>query len=229
MKFSNLLVPLSLVSIIASQPVPGIETVFVTKIATIFVSELEKLGKHLHTAVHPVATSSFPVTETQPVSLPTEESSNSSATSVSFEETVGSSPITAFSGYSLETAKTTAPEASTSTSSSTSESTSGSFKGKGTFYSTGLGACGKVNKDTDHIVAVSQELYDKYTPNGNSNNNSLCGKKITAHYEGKSVDVTVVDSCVGCLYYDLDFSPSAFSELADQDLGRIDITWNWSD
>lgn len=52
-------------------------------------------------------------------------------------------------------------------------------------------------------------------------------QKIRAYYEGNSVDVTVVDRCEGCAYNDLDFSPSAFTQLADKSLGRIDITWEW--
>lgn len=121
-------------------------------------------------------------------------------------------------------------EISTSTTPATSSSAtaSGSFSGEGTFYDTGLGSCGVTNTDTDYIVAISHELYDKYTPNGNPNDNSLCGKKIKASYEGKSVEVTVVDRCEGCAYYDLDFSPSAFSDLVSQNLGRIDITWEWA-
>lgn len=45
--------------------------------------------------------------------------------------------------------------------------------------------------------------------------------------KGKFVDATVVDKCVGCDNYDIDLSPSAFSVLADQNLGRIPVTWNY--
>jgi expansin (peptidoglycan-binding protein) len=45
---------------------------------------------------------------------------------------------------------------------------------------------------------------------------------------GKSVTVAITDRCTGCQIGDLDFSPSAFSALADESLGRIDITWVWS-
>ena len=38
---------------------------------------------------------------------------------------------------------------------------------------------------------------------------------------GKSVTVTAVDRCVGCNTWDLDFSPSAFSKLASQSVGRL--------
>lgn len=109
----------------------------------------------------------------------------------------------------------------------TPEPTKGTYTGEGTFYSTGLGACGGRNKDSDYIVALSENFYKEYTPGNNPNKNTLCGKKLRAFYNGKSVDVTVVDCCVGCGYYNLDFSPAAFRQLADQKLGRIQVTWLW--
>ena len=39
-----------------------------------------------------------------------------------------------------------------------------------------------------------------------------------------SIDVVVVNRCVGCKAYDLDFSPWAFDKLADEVLGRVDVT-----
>lgn len=46
--------------------------------------------------------------------------------------------------------------------------------------------------------------------------------------QGASVDVTVVDACEACSITSLDFSPSAFSVLANQTVGRISIDWVWS-
>ncbi|OBA22132.1 barwin-like endoglucanase, partial [Metschnikowia bicuspidata var. bicuspidata NRRL YB-4993] len=101
------------------------------------------------------------------------------------------------------------------------------YSGDGTYYDTGLGACGETNTNDDYIVALSHVLFDQYTPGTNPNDNTLCGREIIASYEGKSVKVTAVDRCEGCLEYDLDFSPAAFKQLADPDLGRIKITWEW--
>lgn len=125
-------------------------------------------------------------------------------------------------------AQTSSAQTSSAPAQSSSQSQSGSFSGDGTYYDTGMGACGITSTDSDFIVAVSKDLFDQYTPNGNPNHNSLCGKKIEAFYEGKSVEVTVVDRCEGCAYGSLDFSPAAFRQLADQGLGRIKITWNWA-
>ncbi|KAL4266907.1 Plant Cell Wall Expansin [Pleurotus pulmonarius] len=105
----------------------------------------------------------------------------------------------------------------------------GQQTGEGTFYATGLTACGETNKDTDFICAVSMKLFDAVPgASGNPNNNPICGKKIKATYKGKSVTVRVTDRCVGCAPTDLDFSPSAFAQLASFDLGRLQgVTWTW--
>ncbi|KAH9959285.1 RlpA-like double-psi beta-barrel-protein domain-containing protein-containing protein [Lactifluus volemus] len=105
----------------------------------------------------------------------------------------------------------------------------GSQIGQGTWYQTGLGACGITNKDSDHIVAVSHSVFDVYPgyTGANPNDNPICGKQIQANYQGKSVIVTVTDRCVSCDMTDLDFSPSVFRELADPSVGRIGVTWSW--
>jgi len=106
----------------------------------------------------------------------------------------------------------------------------GTQTGQGTFYATGLGACGITNSDSDHIAAVSHLLFDAF-PNYNGvnpNSNPICGRKVTATYQGKSVTVSITDRCTGCALTDLDFSPSAFGELADFSLGRLSgVKWNW--
>ncbi|KLO07319.1 plant expansin, partial [Schizopora paradoxa] len=100
----------------------------------------------------------------------------------------------------------------------------------GTYYGTGLGACGITNKDTDFIAAAAESLFDSFPgATANPNNNPICGKKVLAQYEGKSVEVTITDRCGGCtLEGSLDFSPSAFSQLADMSVGRIHgMTWQF--
>jgi len=73
-------------------------------------------------------------------------------------------------------------------------------------------------------------MYDVYPgySGGNPNANPVCGRMITASYQGKSVTVEVTDRCVACEQTDLDFSPAAFQALASESLGRIDITWEWA-
>ncbi|KDQ63667.1 hypothetical protein JAAARDRAFT_29698 [Jaapia argillacea MUCL 33604] len=102
--------------------------------------------------------------------------------------------------------------------------------GQGTFYATGLGSCGITNTDSDHIAAVSHLLYDTFPgyDGANPNNNPVCGRQVTATYQGKSVTVTITDRCTGCALTDLDFSPSAFDILADPSVGRISgMAWTF--
>lgn len=105
------------------------------------------------------------------------------------------------------------------------------FIGEGTYYGTGLGACGITNNDDQLIAAVSHLMFDTFPDykGGNPNNNPICGKKVTATYQGRSVQVTITDRCVACGMFDLDFSPKAFSALAAQSVGRIvGMEWTWS-
>lgn len=128
---------------------------------------------------------------------------------------------------------TSAAAAATSATSGSSSYPSymvGTQSGQGTYYETGLGACGITNSDTDLIAAVSWELFDSYPgyDGVNPNTNPVCGKQVTASYQGKTTTVTITDRCTGCSLTDLDFSPSAFTDLANESLGRIGITWVWS-
>ncbi|CAK7219959.1 DPBB_1 domain-containing protein [Sporothrix eucalyptigena] len=111
----------------------------------------------------------------------------------------------------------------------------GPFAGDVTFYSPGLGACGRYNSATDYIAAVSESLYDSVgAAHGitNPNNNPLCGKRIRVTLSasvGATVDVTIVDRCTACAENDVDLSPSAFGQLAGASAGRIKGTWFFLD
>lgn len=52
--------------------------------------------------------------------------------------------------------------------------------GRFTHYTPGLGACGQTHSESELVVALSYADSDPYTPNGNPNNNSLCGKRLRA-------------------------------------------------
>lgn len=200
----------SLFTFIGAAPAPGVHTVFITAYTTVIVDQSG-------------------VTHT-PTLATTETADATAALSLTSNSEI-SQPTTLTSQY-VPLSSNTIPGSPSSTSSqsltaSSSESSGSIQSGEGTYYSTGMGACGKVSSDSDYIIAISHELYDENNIDNNPNHNPLCGKKIRAYYEGNSVDVTVVDRCEGCAYNDLDFSPSAFTQLADKSLGRIDITWEW--
>ncbi|RYP08741.1 hypothetical protein DL765_008698 [Monosporascus sp. GIB2] len=117
----------------------------------------------------------------------------------------------------------------------------GVFTGDLTYYDPGLGACGVVSGGGDAVCAVSHEVFDAAAKEegmaANPNANPLCGRRIrvTCGAAGagtggnRSVDVEVMDRCVGCAPTDLDLSPSAFEQLAPRDSGRVVGSWAWLD
>jgi Lytic transglycolase len=110
--------------------------------------------------------------------------------------------------------------------------TGGVFSGDLTFYNPALGACGWESTDNDPICAVSHLVWDQLQVGSNPNTNVLCGKKIRVqrNVEGvgsRTIDVTVVDRCVGCQATDIDLSPAMFNQLANPDQGRVVGKWAW--
>lgn len=51
--------------------------------------------------------------------------------------------------------------------------------------------------------------------------------KVRLRRNGKSVDMKVVDRCVGCKETDLDVTESVFEQVADLDQGRVLMEWAW--
>ncbi|KAG6848642.1 hypothetical protein H0H93_015296 [Arthromyces matolae] len=94
------------------------------------------------------------------------------------------------------------------------------YTGVATWFEAGLGTCGKVNADTDLIVAIPTALYAS---------GSHCGKKvqITDVASGVTVTATVEDSCPTCGAGDLDMTPSLFSRFESTDVGVFQIKWKF--
>ncbi|KAH8600944.1 RlpA-like double-psi beta-barrel-protein domain-containing protein-containing protein [Bisporella sp. PMI_857] len=114
-------------------------------------------------------------------------------------------------------------------------SNTATFTGDITYYSPGpgYGACGFENGDQDAICAVSHIVFDAAAIDSNPNHNPLCGKKIrltrfdSSRGGNSSIDVTVVDRCVGCKATDIDLSIKMFTTLADEAVGRTTASWAW--
>ncbi|KAN0127316.1 expansin family protein [Lactarius tabidus] len=90
--------------------------------------------------------------------------------------------------------------------------------GRGTWYYTGLGACGWTNTNSQLVVAMPQSLY-------NANGGSNCGQMVHISYGGNSIEAEMVDSCPGCGGNDLDMSEATFKSLASLSVGVIEIEW----
>ncbi|RAL68142.1 hypothetical protein DID88_008854 [Monilinia fructigena] len=112
-------------------------------------------------------------------------------------------------------------------------SNGGIFTGDLTYYAPALGACGITSSSTESICAVSHIIFDAASTGSNPNANPLCGKKIRITRQKESgsgnntVDVTVVDRCVGCKAEDLDLSLTVFKRLAQEAEGRVIGSWAW--
>ncbi|KAL1852274.1 hypothetical protein Plec18167_006090 [Paecilomyces lecythidis] len=103
----------------------------------------------------------------------------------------------------------------------------GPYTGDLTYYDPGLGSCGITSSGSDSICAVSHLVFDAASTGSDPNQNPLCGMKIRLRRDGKSVDVKVVDRCVGCKATDIDTTRSVFSKLANLDQGRVTTEWAW--
>ncbi|KAI0745528.1 RlpA-like double-psi beta-barrel-protein domain-containing protein-containing protein [Earliella scabrosa] len=83
-----------------------------------------------------------------------------------------------------------------------------------TYYlpSGAFGACGTQHQNFELVAALSPP---EYAAGAN------CGRRIRVSYQGRSVDVTVVDLCPGCQSGHIDLSQGAFQQLADLGLGVL--------
>ncbi|MGW4817078.1 RlpA-like double-psi beta-barrel domain-containing protein [Kitasatospora cineracea] len=93
------------------------------------------------------------------------------------------------------------------------------YTGMASFYSTGLGACGVVVKDSDLAVALSPDMFGSGAPG------PRCGAVLAITYKGRTVNATVADRAAALRGADIDLSPAAFSALGSVDEGRIQVTW----
>ncbi|KAJ5682192.1 hypothetical protein N7462_005357 [Penicillium macrosclerotiorum] len=103
----------------------------------------------------------------------------------------------------------------------------GPYEGDLTYYNPALGSCGYTNTDSDLVCAVSHILFDAASTGSNPNDNPLCGLKLRLRRNGESVDVKVVDRCVGCAETDLDVTEAVFERVAEIDQGRVSVEWSW--
>lgn len=103
--------------------------------------------------------------------------------------------------------------------------------GQLTYFSPAVGACGFTNTETDMVVAVSHELWDKVQVGANPNTNPLCGKRLRLTGPLGSVDVSVADRCpaASCTLWNVDASRGAYLKIANEVDGRVPLNWQWLD
>jgi len=225
---------------------PAVETSVETSVETAAASPAETSPEN----AAPAAPSPAPATTPEapaapsppPATTPEAPAAPSTPTTSPEAPAAPSTPTTSPEAPAAPSTPTTSPEApapptttsaqapTTSSAPAPSSSSSGgsgeTFNGEATFYEVGLGACGETNSDSEMIAALNHAQWDAF--GSMSNGNPACGKQATLNYEGKSVTVTIRDKCMGCKHGDLDLSPAAFKQLADEGAGRIQMSWNFS-
>jgi hypothetical protein len=93
-----------------------------------------------------------------------------------------------------------------------------------------LGACGKPMIDDENMIAIGWQTFDKYTVNGNSNLNTLCGQPITVTGATGTRTLYIWDSCGACGEFGIDVPPAAFNDIGGQSAvaaGRQWISWEF--
>ena len=93
----------------------------------------------------------------------------------------------------------------------------------------GLGACGITSSPSDHVVAISEDLFDEYDTE-NPNDNQLCGKTvILTGVDGSAYPAKIVDRCGGCATSDLDLSQDFFNLVTNNGDGRVPgMNWRFA-
>ncbi|ORX77995.1 hypothetical protein K493DRAFT_293680 [Basidiobolus meristosporus CBS 931.73] len=100
----------------------------------------------------------------------------------------------------------------------------GDFRGEGTYYDPGLGACEIVSSDTEYIAALNHVQFGVFA---RSKSSPACFSCAMVHGPSGSVKVKIVDMCPGCKYGDIDLSPVAFEKIARKEDGRVPISWEF--
>jgi hypothetical protein len=149
---------------------------------------------------------------------------------VSSYEAPSSTYVAPVASYEAPSSTYEAPAASSAPASYSSGSSSSgdnpaagkSFTGEMTYFTPGMGACGHESSESEEMVAISKDLFDQYTPNGNPNKNPLCGQTVDiTSADGTTRKATIWDRCVGCAEGDLDMPQSFFNQVTKNKEGVI--------
>lgn len=103
----------------------------------------------------------------------------------------------------------------------TGASSVSAFVGEGTFYlpAGGLGSCGTALFDNDAIAALAIPRRAGVP----------CGSCARVSGPKGSVVVKIMDSCAGCKWDDIDLARGPFLQIADESVGRLQVTWDLVD
>ncbi|KKY21734.1 putative extracellular cellulase allergen asp f7 [Phaeomoniella chlamydospora] len=151
----------------------------------------------------------------------TYEPATTSTVSISALEAVKKA-VAADTSSSSEVSSATSSAASSSSASSTSSAIGSVKSGEATYYG------GNVSGGTCSFstYTLPSGIYGTALSDSNWENSANCGACISVTGpSGNSITAMIVDQCSGCGTNHLDLFSDAFSALADQSLGVIDVTW----
>lgn len=217
----------------SSSPVAPVVTSSAAPVATSSAAPVVVSSAESVAAPAPSVEAAAPVVEAAPVVVssaepvveptPTPAPSTTTVQVASVEPTPSPVEVASVAPVVAAAQPTTSAAAAPSTGSSSGECSSGTpCSGDITYYEAGLGACGLTNNgETDAVVALPHGFMGTQ-----SNGNPYCGKSITISKNGKTIQATVMDKCMGCVGRDLDLSNKAFKDLGVEfDVGRTTAEW----
>ncbi|KAH9836430.1 carbohydrate-binding module family 63 protein [Teratosphaeria destructans] len=169
------------------------------------------------------AAPSSPSSAPAPYVAPSQESNSAAASSAASSTAPVSSA--ASSSVSIGT-YAQYPSSNSAAAASTRAASSGqTYSGEATFYGGNL-AGGTCSFST---YTLPSGVYGTALSSSDWNSSANCGGCVNVSYGGKSITAMIVDQCPDCGDNHLDLFPAAFSALADESLGVIDVTWEYTE
>ncbi|KAB5590096.1 Rare lipoprotein A-like double-psi beta-barrel protein [Ceratobasidium theobromae] len=95
---------------------------------------------------------------------------------------------------------------------------------------TAVGACGWSNVDADPVAAIGGALFQEMMVDDDPTHNAACGKDVEVIWQGRPVNVKVVEICAKCGYDDILLSLDSFNDLVDgrtQGMGLTGVSWKF--
>ncbi|KAB5590098.1 Rare lipoprotein A-like double-psi beta-barrel protein [Ceratobasidium theobromae] len=95
---------------------------------------------------------------------------------------------------------------------------------------TAVGACGWFNVDADPVGAIGTSLFQEMMVDDNPTHNAACGKDVEVTWQGKSVNIKIVEKCTGCGYDDIILSLDSWKELVDgrtEGMNLTGVSWKF--
>jgi hypothetical protein len=228
------LVALALTATVSGMATPGHHAVrshqgiAARKVSVVDVPQLKKRDNSSRCKPRPSSTSSTSTTKATTTASPV---GNVAADPTTTEAPPPPPPPSSTHSSSTEhsSSKTTSSKASSNTQSSGGGGGNVNY-GFATYYYVADGnevACGGYYQNSDPLVAISINLFQSM------GGNSICGKTITASYNGNTITVPILDECESCNedpYGHIDLSPGAIQQLDPnyQNDGQINIQWHFN-